>query len=94
MLNQFGPCHCCGKNNHTVRNILMLAFKSPTPGTGWGCVVCGLPADGASSILCDECIENEKQPKLIFKGYAADIETVPIDEIKKIPFDHDWSLHD
>ena len=47
-----GPCCCCG-GTERVRDIVMLSRKAPVPGTGWGCVVCGLPNDGASYVCCD-----------------------------------------
>lgn len=37
--------------------LLSLQKKSPTPGRGWGCVVCGLPADGAMAAVCNACFE-------------------------------------
>ena len=50
----FGQCCAChGTKN--VRTVVMLHRRGPVPGTGWGCVVCDLPLDGAISVVCDSC---------------------------------------
>ncbi len=50
-----GPCCACEKRAG-VRSIFMLHYRCAIPGHGWGCVVCGLPSDGASYVLCDKCL--------------------------------------
>ena len=45
-----GPCCHCGRTDD-VRTIVMLSRRGPMPGCGWGCVVCGLPLDGAIAVL-------------------------------------------
>jgi len=50
-----GPCCICSARGPRVRNIYCLHKLSPTPGRGWGCVVCDLPNDGATAVVCDEC---------------------------------------
>lgn len=67
MIRDYGPCCACG-GNENVRNIMMLPFKAPVPGTGWGCVVCGLPSDGAFALLCDECLASDTQPQMAVRG--------------------------
>lgn len=49
-----GTCCICGTADD-VRVVLMLNKKCPTPGRGWGCLVCGLPEDGAVAVLCSDC---------------------------------------
>jgi hypothetical protein len=66
-----GPCCGCGEEGPTVRNILMLEQKSPIAGHGWGCVVCGLPPDGATAVLCDDCLAQEAELIWACRGYAA-----------------------
>lgn len=57
-------CICAGKQS--VRTVLQLGFRAPVPGTGWGCVVCRLPGDGAVAVLCDECCKkHQKTPELL-----------------------------
>ena len=51
-----GPCCCCG-GAERVRNIVMLSPRASTR-DGWGCLVCGLPPDGASYVCCDRCLES------------------------------------
>ena len=77
-----GPCCCCGRSSVWVRNIVMLNKKTPVPGTGWGCVVCGLPADGASYACCDKCLKQRKPPKWAIKGFAKKQGRIPIDELE------------
>lgn len=60
-------CHCGGETN--VRNIMFHDKKSPTPGSGAGCVICGA-VGGASSVLCDDCYTKGKQPlTVVSSGY-------------------------
>src|SRR3990167_6155840 len=65
-----GDCCSCGKQDSTVRNILCLNIAAPIPGTGWGCVLCGLKPDGAIAALCDGCLEHERPIRYIVSGYA------------------------
>jgi hypothetical protein len=64
-----GPCCCCG-NPEGVRNIIMLDYQAAVPGTGWGCVQCGLPMNGASYVACDECVAAEREPMEAVLGYS------------------------
>ncbi|WP_138500945.1 hypothetical protein [Nostoc sp. PA-18-2419] len=54
----------------------MLPKKAPVLGTGWGCLVCGLPSDGAVAVACDDCLAlMDTQPdviKEVIYGYASD----------------------
>jgi hypothetical protein len=87
----FGPCCACEKDEGEIKNIVMLNQKGPMSGKGWGCLVCGLPPEGAVASLCDECMELGRPIK-----YAiADFETkarVPIESLGA-EHDHDWSKH-
>ena len=59
MSQDFGSCCVCEKHDPTVRNIVCVPWKLPVwlcgKSAGWGCVVCDLPADGATAIICDQC---------------------------------------
>ena len=85
-----GPCCRCGRMEN-VRNIMMLDRRGPTPGKGWGCLVCGLPNDGAIAVLCDDCIEQE--PLFVCTGYPATDGRTPIGELPPEPFAHDEAKH-
>lgn len=54
---------CCAcrivRQLHQVRE---LPEYAPEPGSGWGCVTCRLPNDGAQAALCDECAANGREP--------------------------------
>ena len=89
-LPDFGPCCHCGRTDG-VRNIVMLSRRGPTPGRGWGCVVCGLPCDGAIAVMCDDCIDVE--PMFVCSGYPVTGGRVPIDELSPERFDHDPAKH-
>ena len=89
-----GPCCACSKEDvRSVRNIVCLDRLAPVPGTGWGCFVCGLPMNGASAAICDECMRDEREIKFAIKGLAADKQRVPIDELAPGDFQHDPGLH-
>jgi hypothetical protein len=90
-----GSCCICGADQQ-VRNIMMLDVKNQVPGHGWGCLICNLPADGASAVLCDRCLELFQEGKAKIKyacrGYPAIEGRVPIEELS-IPHEHDHDLH-
>ncbi|MGC2239171.1 MAG: hypothetical protein WA584_23650 [Pyrinomonadaceae bacterium] len=91
-----GPCCVC-ETTVGVRNVLMLDEKSPTPGRGWGCVVCGLTSDGALAVVCDACLEklddDYSQLKFACTGYPATDGRTPIDEVFGL-HEHDRRLHE
>ena len=92
-----GPCCACEKAG-PHRNIVMMHFTSPIEGVGWGCVICGLPADGAVAVLCDDCIEEGRQHqgdeiKSVVLGYPENGERIGVDEYQHRDFDHSPDLH-
>ena len=88
----FGACCACGSTDN-VRNVMMLDQRGPVAGKGWGCIVCGLPSDGAIAVLCDACIEAGASPRMVVVGYAADGRRMPIAELDATPFTHDPIKH-
>jgi hypothetical protein len=92
-----GPCCIC-EATEGVCSILMLPQRGVVKGHGWGCVVCGLPPDGAVAVLCNPClaIYQAKEGALRFacRGYPASDGRVPIAELSAEPFDHDDSKHE
>lgn len=94
-LPSLGPCCSC-ERAEGVTNILMLRQRAPVPGTGWACLQCGLPADGAYAVLCDECmakLQDGAGLKMAVSGYPAAGERVAIASLSPEPFDHDLSRH-
>jgi hypothetical protein len=73
-----GPCCACGGTGLHVRNVLRLHPKAPTPGRGWGCLQCGLPADGAIAVVCDDCLEAKAKLQAACRGYPGVDGRVPI----------------
>lgn len=96
--HDLGPCCICEATGETVRNVIMLDKAAPQEGTGWGCVACGLPANGAVAVVCDRCIEaNQVVDRLRFAidGYAGRKQRMPIGELQDLPpdFKHDDAAH-
>lgn len=94
-MNLTGPCCCCG-TMYKVRTLVMLEKKAPVPGTGWGCVQCGLPLDGALAVLCDQCAANSADLpnclRFVCRGYPTLGERTPIEEVAG-EHAHDMSQH-
>ena len=90
--HDLGPCCCCG-GTRRVRTIVMIHRRAPVPGRGWGCVVCGLPADGASYMACDRCLEAGARPREVISGYAASKQRAPIESLSPEPFEHRMEYH-
>lgn len=89
----YGPCCACGRTGRTVRNFLMLPKKAPIPGNGWGCLVCGLPPDGALAVVCDRCLRQNASIKFVVKGYVSDKQRVSVDTLPDELFEHHMELH-
>lgn len=87
-----GACCACRKRDATVRNIMMLQTPAPVPGTGWGCIVCGLPSDGAIAVVCDACLEAELPILDVCVGYASHDERVSSTTLAGT-FEHNLALH-
>jgi hypothetical protein len=88
-----GTCCCCG-GTAGVRNIMMLPFRAPVPGKGWGCCVCHLPMDGAFYVACDRCLDRSAQPREVVSGYPKDGVRVSIDSLSSEPFEHRPGFHE
>ncbi len=91
-----GPCCACGESGPTVRNVGFLDKKCRVPGHGWGCVQCGLEADGAIIVVCDACAAKGKDVVIRWacRGYPGTEGRVPIERLKSSPVHrHDLSKH-
>ena len=90
-----GPCCICGGGNAT--SIIMLDFRCAVPGHGWGCVICDLPPDGASAVLCEPCTATwQADPSKLTvacRGWPAIDGRIPIDELSNEWFGHDATKH-
>jgi len=85
-----GTCCICG-GSRKVTILVQHDLAAPTPGKGWGCVVCGAPANGAISVICKRCFpswyHNETQIRLVCEGYPSEAGRVPIEQVTE-PFTH------
>jgi len=91
-----GPCCVCG-GLEDVQTIVMLDKKAPIAGTGWGCVVCDLPSDGAVAVVCDLCaaaFESVSDPPFQYavSGWPGAGGRVPIGELQGTHA-HDLTKH-
>ncbi len=84
-----GPCCVC-ETNIGVRNVICVDRRAPIPGTGWGCVECHLPMDGALAVVCDDCVCEPL--KFVCKGFVSRLERVPFDSLAPERFYHDESI--
>ena len=89
-------CNCL--RVEALRNVMMLHRRGPSPGNGWGCVQCKLPADGAVALVCDDCVEIisqmvEPRPRYVCTGYATEPDRTLYDDLSPEHFDHDYSRH-
>lgn len=64
-----GSCGAC--SGPGARYLILLTFKAPIPGHGWGCRICGLPDDGATAVVCDRCLEVGRPVVSACRGYPA-----------------------
>lgn len=87
-----GPCCAC-EGSEGVRNVLMLPYRAPTPGHGWGCFQCGLPLDGAVAVICDGCMRGQVEIKHVCTGRPAEGGRTSISLVKGHHFDHDLTRH-
>jgi hypothetical protein len=94
LVDDLGPCCICG-GRMGVRNLIMLDVKAPIAGHGWGCVVCDLPCDGASAVLCDPCLgafQDGTPLRFACRGYPADDGRAPMKELTE-RHEHDMTKH-
>jgi len=82
-----GRCCACRRVDVECRNLVMLHVQAPVPGTGWGCVVCGLPNDGALALVCDGCLERNAPILDAIEGYASKGGRIARDTLT-VPFEH------
>src|SRR5438270_12248351 len=90
-----GRCCACGVDGRRLPNLIMVRKRAPEHSKGWGCAVCGLPADGAMAAVCLECMPDSFGPgdripelQLVCRGYVGEPERVPIGTLTET-WDHD-----
>ncbi len=89
-------CHCGSRDG--VTNIVMLDRRAPVAGTGWGCIVCGLPFDGAIAVICGECVQavatGKTTPKNVCWGFPGDRARFAYADLPPGEFAHDEAKHE
>jgi hypothetical protein len=90
----YGPCCACLKQKPTTRNLLMLPHRASVPGTGWGCIVCNLPPDGAVAIVCDDCLQSQRELQNVIFGYPMEKQRVGYEAVSHTKFKHTQELHE
>jgi hypothetical protein len=91
--HDLGSCCACGCYGAQVRNILLIQRLAPVPGTGWGCVVCGLPSDGAIAVVCNDCLRLGRKINQVVSGYVSEKGRIPVHELREGVFCHREHLH-
>lgn len=92
-----GTCCICGEENSKVRNFVTIERLAPIPGTGWGCIVCDLPSDGAVAVICDDCLPergSHLKLKQVILGYPAEKKRIDFDQLLPGRFSHVEELHE
>lgn len=91
-------CCACGELKSPCRTIGQLNLKAPKGSSGWGCMVCHLPMEGAMVVVCDECNERfdrEDETLEIRWAIAGDFDSddrVLISELTE-PHEHNPRFH-
>lgn len=96
-----GTCCACGREptgENPVRTIVVLDYKMPQGfGSGWGCFQCGLAAEGASAMICDDCaalIASDKaEVRWIATGVTNKRGRLAVDAFPHLPHVHDMTRH-
>lgn len=91
-----GPCCIC-EREADVKTIVMLPIRAKIPGHGWGCVVCNLPGDGASAVLCDACVGDyaagNEPLQFVCRGFPGTDGRINVHDYgEEIAFDHDRTI--
>jgi hypothetical protein len=87
---------CCGcLVAEAGLNVVMLNYRAPIPGHGWGCMICNLPPDGALAVLCDHCTDRLERGfdavRFACVGFPGADQRVLVDTLTEA-FDHDPAI--
>jgi len=99
-----GPCCRCGKIEPPAQTLMMLPYRAPVPGTGWGCFQCGRPQDGATAVVCEACtavLEAQRwtptapmtELQSVCYGNMGDGFRMPVAVWQQVAFNHDATRH-
>src|SRR5262245_46442522 len=91
-----GACCLCERRENAIY-VVMLKRPAPVAGTGWGCLQCDLPCDGAIAVLCDSCAPHveadETVLRFVCEGFPSSGKRIALDELPPGAFDHDRAKH-
>ena len=93
-----GPCCICG--DWDTVGIVTMPITAPVPGTGWGCLVCDQPANGAYAVLCEKHSDQLDAGEIgyndiqqVVYGWATRGQRIPISDYSHEEFGHDLRYH-
>lgn len=94
-VNEFGTCCVCEMGDMEDCGLVQLGYKMESE-SGWGCLQCGLPMEGAIAVVCSDCYDKygekiEDQIKYLIDGKKGRIPVPPVEN--RVPHEHDLSLH-
>lgn len=82
----------CGVCNEEIKdkvfNLMMLPVTAPAPGTGWGCMLCKLPSNGATAFVHNICLGED-----IEYVRGKDGESVKMTDYEHQSFGHRYAFH-
>ncbi len=95
---------CCRCQQADANVLHMLEIKSPErDGRGWGCMVCGLPPEGAIVVFCEPCAQHFEHDReaaaqwfetpTICLGFPQDNRRQQVEKKQMEPHDHDLTKH-
>jgi hypothetical protein len=88
---------CCECGAEPATTVMLLDRLAPKPGTGWGCVLCDLPSDGAVAVLCAECDDKlqdqNRGPAFVCSGFPKENNRLPFDRLSLEKFEHNAEKH-
>jgi hypothetical protein len=86
-----GPCCTC--NLKPATTVVFVNERAPIDGTGWGCLRCGIPPNGAVSVICEDCKKKQIPIKKVCVGKPAEGRRALLEMTTGEKFDHDYSKH-
>ncbi|MYB02024.1 MAG: hypothetical protein F4118_00340 [Acidimicrobiaceae bacterium] len=91
-IDDYGTCCVC-ESEMDECILIQLDYKIESE-SGWGCLVCDLPMDGAMAVVCFDCFDDddlEDKIKFLMNGRRGRIPVPPPES--RIKHEHNLMLH-